>query len=201
MAKKKVHASRKAAGKSVKKKHLKPAAKTRKTSRSAAGSAPDAARAAIDTLAWVHATTDKLIDHIPAADALHQPCGTDNHLLWTVGHLAVTYCWFASLLDGRPVDIPAGYNERFGYGSKPVADAAAYPSLAEVRKHYAAAYQRMMDAVSRLKPSDFGKPTVADSHGFARTRLDVVLRAAWHDGWHSGQLSAIRRSLGLPSIM
>lgn len=201
MARKKVHVSRKAAGKSAKKKHLKPAAKTRKTSRSATGSAPDAIRAAIDTLAWVHATTDKLIDQIPAAAALHQPCGTDNHLLWTVGHLAVTYGWFASLLDGKPVDVPAGYHERFGYGSRPVADAGAYPSLAEVRRHYAAGYERMMDAVHRLKPADFGKPTVADSHGLARTRLEVVLRAAWHDGWHSGQLSAIRRSLGLPPIM
>lgn len=201
MAKKKVHASRKAAGKSATKKHLKPATKTRKTGRSAAGSGLDATRAAIDTLGWVHASTDKLIDHIPAAHALHQPCGTDNHMLWTVGHLAVTYCWFASLLDGKAIDIPAGYNERFGYGSKPVADAAVYPSLAEVRKQYDAAYTRMMNAVNRLKPADFGKPTVADSHGFAKTRLDVVLRAAWHDGWHSGQLSAIRRSLGLPPIM
>lgn len=200
MAKKKVHASRKAAGKSIKKKRVKSPVKTRKTGRSATVG-PSPARLALDNLVWTHATTDKLIDATPSEHALHQAGGADNHLLWTIGHLAVTYSWFATLLDGKAAELPKNYYELFGYGSKPVGDSGIYPPLTEVRKNYAVAYRRFLGAADGLAPADFDKPTVADSHGFAKNRLEVILRAAWHDGWHSGQLSAIRRSLNLPSIM
>ena len=52
-----------------------------------------------------------------------------------------------------------------------------------------------------LRPADMLKATVTDSHGFAKTRMDVLIRAAWHEGWHSGQLGSLRRALGLPTIM
>jgi hypothetical protein len=40
-----------------------------------------------------------------------------------------------------------------------------------------------------------------DTGGMATQRLDVISRVAWHDGWHLGQIAALRRTLGLPSAM
>lgn len=203
MAKKKVHASRKASGKSGKKKHSKPAVRSRKTRRPAAETVASSAAlaAAMGNLTWVHAMLEKLIDSIPPEHALHQPSPIDNHLLWTLGHMATAYSWFATLLDGKPADLPAEYENLFNSQSKPFTDAGAYPPYSQVRRAFGAAYQRVLDAAATLKPADLSKPTVASSHGFAENRHEALLRIAWHDGWHSGQISSIRRSLGLPKIM
>jgi hypothetical protein len=34
---------------------------------------------------------------------------------------------------------------------------------------------------------------------FAPTMADVPTFAAWHEGYHSGQLSMVRKGLGLPA--
>lgn len=205
MAKKKVHASRKAAGRTSAKKHAKPGAKKRAAAKAQARGKPAASaigkRAIVENVRWVHATMDKLIDTYPADKALYQVAGTDNHLMWTIGHLATSYSWFASLLDGRSAALPAEYNALFGYQSKPTGNAAVYPSLEEVKSQYRVAYARFSEAMESLSAEDLARPPATESHGFAATRLDVLIRTAWHDGWHSGQLSSLRRALGLPPMM
>ncbi|MCC6320456.1 MAG: DinB family protein [Phycisphaerales bacterium] len=200
MAKKKVHAARRPAARSAKKKPAS-AGRSRPKAKSAPSSPAAVKQTAAALLKWVHGTTDALIAGIPADRATYQPSPRDNHLLWTIGHLATAYSWFASLIDGKMAALPESYDKLFGYKSAPVADAGVYPLLAEVKKHYDAAYGRLYEAVAALKPADLYKPPAAESHGFASSRLDVIHKTIWHDGWHSGQLSSIRRALGLPPMM
>ena len=195
MGKKKVHAARRSPAKSAKKKSR------AKSGRAKPADAGPLKATAVANMRWVHTTLDKLIDTFPEDQALRQPVPTDNHLLWTIGHLAVTYSWLVSLLEGKMFELPGTYNALFGYGSKPGSDAAAYPPIAEAKRNYTAAYTRFLAAANKLTAHDLDKPPAADSFGFAKTRHEVLLRAAWHDGWHSGQLSSLRRALGLPSVM
>jgi hypothetical protein len=201
MAKKKVHAARKNSGKGTKKKVRKSAGRPRAKASAPAASPAAAKVSAVALMNWVHSTTEALINGIPADKATFQTSPTDNHLLWTIGHLATAYSWFASLIDGKTASLPESYDKLFGYKSTPSADLSGYPSLEEVRKSYAAAYQRFNDAVTGLKPADLHKPTAADAHGFANSRLDVIHKTVWHEGWHCGQLSSLRRALGLPPMM
>lgn len=194
MAKKKVHVSRKAAGKPGKKKSVnKPARK-----RSPASERKPAAGA---HLAWVHAMFEKVLDGFPEDKATFQPSPTDNHLAWTLGHMTTAYAWFATLLGARMMTLPERYTTLFGPGAKPTPDPAAYPPLAELRANFKAAFGHFTDAVKKQSPADLNKPPAAESHGFGKTRQDVILLTAWHDGWHSGQVSSLRRALGLPSVM
>jgi uncharacterized damage-inducible protein DinB len=145
-------------------------------------------------------TTSRLISDWPADKLTFQPSGTENHVLWTVGHLSTFYAWASSLLDGANVVLPEGYHELFGYQSQPVDDPARYPrleELVEVADRVADAFVTKLQALSE---QHFASPTAADAYGIAHDRLDVAHKAAWHEGWHQGQLSAIRRALGLPSI-
>lgn len=157
-------------------------------------------RRALDMLAFAHGTTTALLADWPADKLTFQPSPTDNHALWTIGHLASIYQWFASLLDGTYPPLPDNYNALFGMGSKPVADPAAYPPVAEVRANLDRMYARFAELAARIRPADAGKPTIGDSHGFCRDRADVIDKAAWHEGWHSGQLSSLRRALDLKGI-
>jgi hypothetical protein len=49
---------------------------------------------AIANLQWVHSTTEKLTQGWPADKVTYQTTPTDNHVIWTMGHLASTYEWW-----------------------------------------------------------------------------------------------------------
>jgi hypothetical protein len=134
---------------------------------------------------------------IPDERACEQLPGASNHKLWTLGHLAVSNAWFESLLTGKMGDVPQAYNGLFGMGSKPTGDAAAYPPIAEVRGYYDSTLNSLCDAASKLDDEAIGGACAADSGGFATDKLDGLLKAAWHEGWHLGQVATLRRGLGL----
>lgn len=176
--------------------------KPKSATKSKAARAPGAeVGRALDTLHWAHEMTAKLANSVPADRLTWQCSPADNHVLWSIGHLATTYAWLASLLDGKPIDLPGEFDKLFGYKSIPVNKPEQYPQAEVVRQHHEAAYRRFTEIAQRLSDQDALKPTVGDSHGFAKTRLDVVQRAIWHEGWHQGQISTLRRAMGLPSIM
>jgi hypothetical protein len=194
-------AVKKAAKKSAKKAVKKPASRAK----SAAKAGPDPRLTmrdqAIANLNWTHASMQALMKDWPADKLTWQPTGHENHLLWTLGHLATFYSWAHSLLAGKPLDLPEGFAKKFGYRSTPVRDERAYPSLDEVLRVHDRAYGALITAAERLKAGDVLSPPAADAHGTADTRLDAIHRSAWHEGWHQGQIAALRRALGLSGIM
>ncbi len=60
-------------------------------------------------LHWTHALTVKLTQGWPADRETYQSTPTDNHILWTLGHLAVTYDWFRSMLVQGQSMVPSSY--------------------------------------------------------------------------------------------
>jgi hypothetical protein len=179
----------------------------RKTGKKAGSSAPAAPRGnaeisrAIDLFEWVHTMTGKLCAGFNEAQVLTQPASSDNHLMWQIGHMATGYSWFASMLDGKPATLGEMYDKLFGYGSKPTSDPSMYPAQAEVRRIHDEQYQRVLRAARAMSDADGLKPTVTDSGGFAKNRLDCLYKCIWHEGWHQGQISGLRRALGLPGVM
>lgn len=191
----------------------KPPAKAASKAAAKAPKAPGKARAkatrstsvmrirAVASLRYARSILDGLFKDFPVDKHTYQPAMTDNHIIWTLGHLAITNQWFAGLLDGEPPALPDGYNELFGYKSKPNPDLAAYPPYDEVRQQYEAAFARLIRAADALRDSDLTISCAAESGGFAKDKAEVLERAVWHEGWHGGQVSALRRSLGLPPVM
>jgi hypothetical protein len=153
------------------------------------------------SLEWCHGMLGALLKDWPADKLTYQSSPTDGHALWTIGHLATGYSWFAGLLDGQTAELPETYNALFGYGSKPTGDASAYPSRAEVQAVHEKAWQRVLDAAKKLKDADLAKPPAMDSHGLAKSKLEVIRLICWHDGWHQGQVSSLRKAIGLPGVM
>jgi uncharacterized damage-inducible protein DinB len=155
---------------------------------------------ALNTLAWAHGVMEMLLEGFTEQHATFQPTPTDNHLLWTLGHLADTYYVWANMLDGKLREPPPEYVRLFGFGSTPVADPRVYPTLAEVRAEYARAYEMLVHAVCQQTDADLAKPLHGDNSWLADSRLEAIYRMAHHEGWHQGQVSAIRRALGLKRI-
>jgi len=156
---------------------------------------------AVDLLKWVHQMSGSLMAGFADDQLTAQPFRTDNHLLWQMGHMAMTYAWFASMLDGKPVGMDERYSKLFGTGSRPTADASAYPSFEELRHAYADQFDRFTRAASRMSDADGLGAPMAESGGFVKNKLDAVYKCIWHEGWHQGQISGLRRAFGLPSVM
>jgi hypothetical protein len=162
---------------------------------------PTAARdRALKSLAFAHTLTEKAIADFPDSKLTYQQSPTDNHALWTIGHLASTYAWFKSVFDGEMHALPKNYMALFGGGSKPSADHKQYPSLAEVKKHYNEAYEAFIAAANKLTDADLAQAPGIDTGGFCTDKLHALDRATWHEGWHCGQLCGIRKALKLPGV-
>lgn len=155
---------------------------------------------ALRSLAFAHAVTLKAVAGFPENKLTHQPSPTDNHLLWTIGHLATTYAWFKSCFDGAMFPLPDSYNALFGMGSKPKSDHAAYPGIVELKRHFEASYEAFIAAAKNLSDSDLAQPPATETGGFCNDKLDALDRAAWHEGWHCGQLCSVRKNLNLPGV-
>lgn len=159
-----------------------------------------ATKSAFQIAKYAHDLLEKAVSDFPADKLTFQTSPTDNHILWHLGHLAMDYKWFASAIDGKPGDIAEAESKLFGMGSKPVADPKAYPPIAELRKRFDAAWQRFAAAAESLREEDALKPPQIETGGFLKDRLDTVNKTAWHDGWHTGQISGLRKALGLKGL-
>lgn len=156
---------------------------------------------AIAVLNFARGQTDQLLEDIPEDQFLHQPVEGGNHALWVMGHLAVSDEFLAGLYDGGAARLPETYDKLFGMGSKPTNDAAAYPPVAEVRQHLAATRRRVLAAVQAANDATLNSPLPDDIEGFASDRLAALFNIAWHEGLHAGQITTVRKSLGIAPKM
>ncbi len=157
---------------------------------------------AVELMTFSHGMLNTMLASLPAEKMVYQVHPTGNHALWTLGHLACTYAWFSTTIDAKGAGaIPESWGALFGMGSKPVGDAKAYPSVAEVRAAYDAAFAAYVKQVEGLSESDAWTACASDTGGFAKSKIDAAYKCAWHDGWHLGQIADLRRALGLPSVM
>lgn len=170
-------------------------------SASALGDRAAAVRQLAAHLRFCHATTEKLMESTPDEHALAQLPGAANHIAWTLGHHAVSQAWFASMLTGSMPSVPERYNALFGMHSVPQPDAALYPPLDELKSYWKSTFTALIEAVDALTDSDLPGAPAQDSGGFITSKFDAIAKAAWHDGWHAGQLAALRRGLGLPPAL
>lgn len=155
---------------------------------------------ALDNMKFAHAYAQKLTKDFPDSKALFQSCPTDNHLLWTLGHLATTNGWFAILLDANAKSaIPETFNALFGMESKPSPDPKAYPPIAEIRKHFEDSFALVVKLFDATPDAQMTAEPATNGYGFCTSKVDVALKSAWHEGYHLGQIASLRKALGITS--
>jgi hypothetical protein len=158
----------------------------------------DTGKAAMDL---ARRCTLKMVDGIPPDKLCHQPVPGANHALWVLGHLACSDDYFATSLGGRDSVIDPKWQELFGMGSKPVADPGVYPSPEEIMAGLEKARQSMLETFREMGEQKLTSATPDDWQAFAPTYAAVMGSIAFHEGFHAGQLSAVRRSLGLGAAL
>lgn len=149
-------------------------------------------------LVTARGVTDKLIDGMPDDALTHQTCPTDNHALWTMGHLAGADCFFGGMC-GAKTHQPDTYQALFGMKSKP-GPRHLYPPVQAVRDTYKATRAALLDWLRNASDADLCQDLREKSGGFVTDPVSAMMIAAWHEGWHGGQIASIRKALGLPPV-
>lgn len=124
----------------------------------------------------------------------------DNHPLWVMGHLASTDAWLGGVM-GADIKVPDSFSKLFGMGSKPAGNAKDYPSFASVRATFDETHTKLLAWLAAASEADLGMQLKDKTGGFTTDPVDAVLKGAWHEGWHFGQVSTLRRALGLPPVI
>ena len=154
---------------------------------------------ALHTLEFGRGVFLKLLDSIPAKNLTTPAVPGGNHALWIAGHIAWTDDYFVVSLGGAP-GLPEAWAGHFGMGSAPRDDPASYPPLAEVKRVLAerrGAFVAILKGMDDAKLASPSPPALA----FTGPRHSMIPgSAAWHEGMHAGQLTVVRRALGLDPL-
>ena len=131
-----------------------------------------------------------------------QPAETAHNAAWIVGHLLLFDAYIADALNAaaQSGSIDERYETAFGRGSSPRASGEIMSRenlllrFDEIRTVLVARIGMMGEAdLDAANP----EPQTAKSLPTVRELLEYLL---WHEGYHAGQLSHLRKVLGLPRV-
>lgn len=128
---------------------------------------------------------------------VHPAC---NHALWFAGHMTTIDNFFLSLISPEKARPLPDFQTKFGMGSHPSRDPAAYPPPDEVLAAMRERRQALLQTLDELSEEDLAKKTPVGAPDFLPDFASVFELAIWHEGQHSGQLTVARRALGHPPL-
>src|SRR5260370_13255740 len=108
-----------------------------------------------------------VIDEMSGAAATFATPNGGCHPLWVLGHLTLVEGMIPAALFGDK-NPAAEWQQFFGEGSEPVADAKRYPPLAGVREKYLQLLEVNLKLLESLIEADLHKPTNAPPKGRER---------------------------------
>lgn len=151
----------------------------------------------IAALGFARKATLGFFEDIPDNKVCHQPIPGANHALWILGHLACTDEFFLNKVGGKPFNRFEKWNGIFFMKSTPTPNVSDYPPVSEVKQVLDENRQRLLQWVDSMKEADALLALPEDLKTFAPNRAALLSTMAWHEGLHAGQLTVIRKSLGI----
>ncbi len=120
-----------------------------------------------------------------------------NPVIWIAGHLVGTRFGMAAMLgEKRTSPLPPV----FGRGAQ-VPDEASLPQLDQVLAAWREISEILPGRMSEATEAQLAAPSPKRFPGNDRSVLGGLTFLTYHEGYHIGQLSLIRRSLGLPGLV
>lgn len=140
-----------------------------------------------------------LREGLTAENLVFQLPPSRTHILWTIGHLAWSRDRFLNGTLGATPVLPDSYGELFTFQTEPVADASAYPPLDEVLAQYQAAHEAGVARLGDMKDSDLARelPEESPIREVFPTVGALLGGTPFHEGYHAGQITLLRRAQGL----
>ncbi len=134
------------------------------------------------------------------ADDARRSSGVVNPLAWQLGHLAVTEDYAYRMATGdTDVLVAKELHDTCGNACPAPTDATTYPPLEELWALLGRTHARVIALAQRSSDTDFDKESVT-KNPFFRTVGQTIYELALHENYHVGQVGALRKGLGKPSL-
>lgn len=148
--------------------------------------------------AMVHGFLIETVEDVPESRMTEQPGAIVNHPAWTLSHLNAYAGVLLSMFDDSSVPTADAEMERFGYGSTPVSDRAAYALKRELLDRFKDRNARLAAVVADKHSVYFPRPSPVTFHPYSPTigHVAITLLVA-HPPHHLGQLRQWRRAAGI----
>ncbi len=159
----------------------------------------DLKAAALGAFGFAAMTTDKAFEGFDQSNAFTCPDEGGNHAAWVAGHLAQTYAWVLDRYAGEGGLDPA-LKDLFGGGSEPKEDPAVYPPFDELMATMKDRRQAFTDWFSALPEEKAAELLDEEARMFGQTFAGMVGAMGAHENYHAGQLSVVRKKLGMARI-
>lgn len=161
-------------------------------------SADTTIRAILDASAMTHLFVRQAVEDVPESRMAEQFGPITNHPAWTLAHLGAYASLLLEVFDEPGASSADAELERFGYGTIPVADLAAYPAKGELMARLADRHTRLAQVIAAKHAAYFPRPAPEKFRAYTPTigRLAVILLVS-HESYHLGQLKLWRRAAGL----
>lgn len=136
---------------------------------------------------------------LTAENLVFQLPSSRTHILWTIGHLAWSRDWFLNGTLGAAPALPDAYGELFAVQTQPLADASKYPALDELLGQYQAAHEAGVAQLGDMRDADLARelPEGSPIREIFPTVGALVCGTPFHEGYHAGQITLLRRVQGL----
>ena len=135
---------------------------------------------------------NKAIADVKAEDWYRQPGDESNHLMWLLGHVIVHR---GLVLKQVGADWNASWASLFARGTERV-DAAQYPSIEEMRDAWNQVSAQIKATLNESPAEVLTKPSAEGIPSFDQQVSGTVAFLAFHDTYHTGQISFLRKWLG-----
>lgn len=141
------------------------------------------------------------VEDVPESRITEQPGTLVNHPAWTLSHLNAYSGVLLTMLDDPSVQSADAEMERFGYGTIPVPDPAAYAPKQELIDQFRVRSERLAAVVAQKHADYFPRPAPEkfQPHALTIGHIAITLLVA-HPPDHLGQLRLWRRVAGMGAI-
>jgi uncharacterized damage-inducible protein DinB len=121
-----------------------------------------------------------------------KPADVSNHLMWVQGHLVWSR---GNVLKTLGAEWSAPWNSLFGRGAKQAVQ-DKYPGVEEIRKAWNEVSERISASLAAAPAEALAKPAPNGAPTFDGRVSGLVAFLAFHETYHVGQVSYLRKWLG-----
>jgi uncharacterized damage-inducible protein DinB len=135
---------------------------------------------------------NKAIADVRPEDWFRKPGDDSNHLMWLLGHVVVHRGLVLKTIGGH---WDSSWASLFTRGSERVDD-ADYPSVDEMQKAWNQISEQLKNALREAPEDVLAKASPEGMPSFDKKLSGTVAFLAFHDAYHTGQVSFLRKWLG-----
>ncbi|MEZ6235367.1 MAG: DinB family protein [Phycisphaerales bacterium] len=156
----------------------------------------------LDVLNFQRQYLAMLIDDVPDARMTEQPGGVRNHPAWHLGHLAVSMDGMVAGFGGEK-KLDEAWSAKYGMGSSPTPDRAAYPPKADLLRVFDERRSALASRVAEASEADLKSENPSEMlRPMLPTKAHMLLFFLHtHEGTHLGQIAAWRKAAGLEEAL